>query len=1135
MRRLLTVFAVAAIAAAAAAPAAARNPSYSRDNDGLRPAGVTPSGVVHGAKSTSGRLAQSDPELLARNDGQMVNVLIKYDLDPVASFQGGKGMAATSPGITGKPLKDGGAAVARYAGYLNGQARQINGRIAGAVPRASLGRTFLTAFGGASARIPANTAKDLARVDGVAAVMYDSVQRPQTDASPAFVGADQVWPTIGGSQKAGEGVKVGIIDTGIWPEHPSFTDPGVSHPGGTYACDFGDSGDADDADFACNDKLIGAYAFLETQLEFGSVIADGYCNTADNDAIATDDCSARDADGHGTHTSSTAAGRSLATAELFGVERGPLSGIAPGAHVIHYRVCLDGCFSSDSIDAVAQSIVDDVDVINFSISGGANPYSDGVELAFLDAYAAGIMVNASAGNSGPGPATTDHGGPWVNTVGASTSDRHFLTTLMLAAGPNTLNVPGVTITAGIGSATPVVKASAAPYSNELCTAPAAPGIFAGKIVICERGTNARVEKGYNVLQGGAVGMILYNVGVTDLETDNHYLPTVHVNDAAETINAFVTANPTATATWTTGVASAVPGDVMASFSSRGPLGDFVKPDVTAPGVQILAGASPEHLDDPAEGLGPDGQLFQAIAGTSMSSPHAAGVAALIKDAHPSWTPGQIKSAMMTSSVQSVLKEDGATPANPFDRGAGSIRANRAVNPTVTFEATSAQFYAGANDSLGRINLNIPSVNAPVFAGVVETTRTARNVTAVQQTLNITTQSPPGMKITVTPKQLVLGPFQSKPIQIRIEGAELADGQYFGQITLNPKKDGYNNAVLPVAVNKTQGDVTLDHECDTPITVGSESDCEVTVTNFATSDANVSVKVKGENATALKINDFSAGNKSGNGFVWNGNLGPSLPPAVNGLDAIATGWDDLDQYIAPEPALWGDEDLVEYGLGALAVYYGDVVYDTVGVTSNGYLVFSNSGYEAADIDFIPQDMPNPVRPNNVLAPYWTDLNFDDGGDFYLAYDGCYLVFQWDAVPIWGSGGADTRSFQVWMMTADCSDFFGVPGGDDIYFDYDFADMGPGAGDDDGVIEDDGLVVGAEDALGSTGADLGVDVEPAAATGYYIDTGESLAGGSMTITYDALGKKVGTWPVRATMTSDITQGTAKDVERIEVDPL
>ena len=355
-----------------------------------------------------------------------------------------------------------------------------------------------------------------------------------------------------------------------------------------------------------------------------------------------------------------------------------------------YRVCnSNSCYGSDSMAAVEQAIIDDVDVINFSISGGDEPvHAISVELAFLDAYAAGIEVNASAGNDGPGAGTANHAGPWVNTVGASTlgspvqvdgaPDRHG------GPSPLTMDVDGATVTGGVSSATPVVLGPHT-VSGLLCDTPASSGDYTGLVVLCKRGTNARIEKGYNVSLGGAAGMILYNTTQTDVETDNHFLPAIHLNDPTSAIAAFVSAHTGVMATWSAVRAASAAGDVMASFSSRGPLGDWIKPDVTAPGVQILAGESPHHLFSPADGLGPAGEYYQAIAGTSMSSPHAAGVAVLIKAAHPSWTPGQIKSAMMTSSLQDVLKEDGTTPADPFDMGAGSIRANRAVKPTVTFD------------------------------------------------------------------------------------------------------------------------------------------------------------------------------------------------------------------------------------------------------------------------------------------------------------------------------------------------------------------------------------------------------------------------------------------------------------------
>ena len=295
---------------------------------------------------------------------------------------------------------------------------------------------------------------ELLNVPGVAAVQLDSLNQPQDD-NTTFIGAQTVWPSLGGSASAGSNTTIGVIDTGVWPENPMFSPAGVSAPaGGLKGCQFGDGSDAANlgAPFTCNNKLIGAYAKMATYM--ANVATDGqeFCNNT------THVCSPRDPEGHGTHTASTAAGDCVASAVLYGVERGPVCGIAPGAHVIMYRVCAaQGCFSSDSVSAVQQAITDGVNVINFSISGGAQPYTDPVELAFLDATNAGISVNASAGNAGPGAGTSDHGGPWVTTVGASTGPRQFGSTLHLTAdGGATLDVPGVTLTNGISSPTPVV-------------------------------------------------------------------------------------------------------------------------------------------------------------------------------------------------------------------------------------------------------------------------------------------------------------------------------------------------------------------------------------------------------------------------------------------------------------------------------------------------------------------------------------------------------------------------------------------------------------------------------------------------------------------------------------------------------
>lgn len=1132
MRRFLGLFALAALMVATAAPAvSARQPSTEWTVSPL-----TQGSVFNGSKSMSGRIAESDADLLARNDGQMVNVMIKLDVDAVATYRGGvNALQATSPSVTGKSLKENGAAVAAYNRYLSEAAAVAQRAIKGAVPAAQLGQVFTVAFGGIGARVPANQARKLVGVRGVSAVMYDTIEQPLTDASPEFIGAEEIWPSLGGNQKAGHGVKIGTLDTGIWPEHPSFTDPGINHPGGTYGCEFGLSGDPNDPAFACNDKLIGAYAFLDNNLANTGPAVGEYCS-----APAT--CSARDADGHGTHTSSTSGGRRLSTAVLFGVDRGPISGIAPGAHVIMYRVCdSDGCFSSDSVNAVEQAITDDVDVINFSISGGEDPYSDSVELAFLDAYAAGIAVNASAGNSGPGAATVAHGGPWTNTVGASTSNRHFISTLNLTAdGGATLNIQGATITAGIGSPTPVVLASAAPYSSEECLTPAAPGTFTGKIVVCKRGVIGRAEKGFNVAQGNAAGMILYNASAasTDLETDNHWLPAIHVQFQGGAVKTFVSGHTNVKAKWSTGTATTVTGDVMASFSSRGPLGDFLKPDVTAPGIQILAGHSPQHAGNLPDG-GPNGQLFQAIAGTSMSSPHAAGVAALLKAAHPGWTPGEIKSAMMTASTQNVLKEDGVTPADPFDRGAGSIRANQAVKPTVAFDVNPVDYYAAAGDEDSRINLNLPSINAPNMPGMIQTWRTARNMNPVSMTLDITATKPANSTITFTPSTITIPAWGTKSFFIDIDGSKLADGQYFGQITLNPRASGYRNAVLPVAFDKGPGEVSLDNSCASgTVAKGAEIDCQVTVTNLANETANVSVRVKGPRSRNLLLNDWSAGNKKGNGFIWNGQLSPSLAPQILSLTTPAYGYLSMAKLGVPPESGFGDETIANYSVPAFN--YGGELYGTIALDANGYLVVGGAT-SSADNNCCNPAMPTPTPPNNVLAPFWTDLDPGSGGNIYAAVvsggGASYIVLEWDQVPVFGT--TNPRTFQVWLQTAASEVATGLD--EEITYEYcitrnpqasDGCDnspaslVGPGAGD--------GLIVGAENRDGSDAATIGpINTQPVEA-GYIVNTADPTPGGSMTITYDALGVRKGKYNILATVVSDVTQGTTTDIFKVKVTP-
>jgi subtilisin family serine protease len=1070
--------------------------------------------TIDGPKSPTARFVRSDRSLLKAQGSKVIAVMVRLDYDPAGSYAGGiAGLSATSPSVTGLSIKENRAAVDTYERHLSAIDARVTGAIKNRIPKARVLRSFHLAYGGLSVLVPANRARDLLDIDGVVAIHEDTLNEPLTNVSTRFVKANEVWPDIGGEILAGSDVLVGVLDTGIWPEHPSYEDLGLPPFEGEVGCEFNPSGDpllGDD--FECQDKLVGAYAFTDTYLSVFDAEDGEFCNNA------TGECSARDSDGHGTHTSSTAAGDAKRLADIFDVSRGKVSGMAPGARLIMFRVCLlNGCFESDSTAAVDQAIADGVDVINFSISGGSDAYSDPVELAFLDFYAAGGLANASAGNSGPGAATANHAGPWTNTVGASTSNRHYFSTLVVTAdNGDTFEAEGATITDGIDP-TDIIKAEDVPgYGDALCLTPLPAGSVTGMVVACERGVIARVDKGFNVLQGGGAGLVLYNTTNLGLNTDNHWIPAIHIEgpEPADSFVAFLDSHTGEQASWTTGIRTKVRGDVMTSFSSRGPLGDFIKPDVTAPGIQILAGHSPDHIGTVG---GPPGELFQAIAGTSMSSPHAAGVAALIKATHPEWTPGQIKSAMMTSARRDVLKEDGVTKTDPFDDGAGSIRGRWAVDVGLTFDVTADEYFASADDELGRIHLNLPSINVPSFLGSITTTRTAFNVTREDLTFQAKSNTPSGASIIVSPEVFTVGPGETQELTITIEGPDVAEGQHFGEIRLMSKTEGIRNLHLPVAFFKTVGQVQLSHTCEPEsFPVGSHSDCDVTITNHAPVEANVSLDVTGPDSGISIENVSDPGVPTENGFTFDGTLTESQAPTI---DAIAEGgspygYQSLAEICVPVPCNVvgvGDETLINFDVDPFL--YGSESYNVVAMTSNGYAVAGEGTSE--DLDYVPQVLPNSVRPNNVLGPFWTDLDPSAGGTLYAAIvtDGVdnWIILEWENVPTY-SDHSQIHTFQLWLQTTG--------GVESNTFEY-FLVMEP-----DGV----GLTVGAENRLGTSGAMLGV--APVAGDAFHVETSPAPPGGAVSITYDAVGEAAGSYDIEARLESDVDNGVAIETVHLEV---
>ena len=1027
------------MAVTSASPAAAQAPgSFSVRQQ------LTPADRVVAEKAPSSRLAQTDKTLLGRTDATPVQVVIKFDYDSIAAYQGGvRGLAPTSPSVTGRALS--GAAVEKqYDSYVVGRENGIVAELQRRAPTMKVTHRLRTVYGGIAATVPANKIADLLTVKGVVAVQRDALRKPLTDSSPSFIGAGSVYPQLGGKPNAGKGMIFGVLDTGAWPEHPSFADQGnlPPPPGPARVCNFGDNPLTPASDpFVCTNKLIGGQPFLAAYLSDPGRAAMEPFHTA------------RDSNGHGTHTASTTAGNVLATATVLGVNRGPINGIAPGAYVSVYKVCgILGCVDSDSAAAVGQAITDGVKVINFSISGGTDPFTDAVELAFLDAYAAGVFVSASAGNEGPGAGTANHLSPWVTTVAASTQRREFQSTLTVTAGGDTFTTTGASITAGAGPL-PVVLSSDAPYSNQFCGAPAAPGTFTGKIVACARGGGiARVDKGFNVFQGGAAGFILYNVGLADVETDNHWLPAVHLPDGTAFV-AFMNSHTGETARFTAGTPVNGQGDVMAAFSSRGPGGLGIKPDITAPGVQILAGHTP-FRESPTEG--PPGEMFQAIAGTSMSSPHIAGSALLMRALHPTWTPGQVKSALMTTARQAgVVKEDTVTPADPFDYGSGRVNLNLADTPGLTFDESAERMFALGNDPMNAVHLNIPSVNAPVMPGRLTTIRTARNVSNQAQTYRAATTAPAGSTITVRPDRFTLGAGQSIELSITIE-SQAATAQYFGEVRLNPNRAGLPTLHLPVAFVPQQGAVNLSSVCDpTGLHKGSNSLCTITATNNSAGDTNVDLTTTVNNK--LKVVGASGAHIVGDRKVELLNV--DLAGAAPGVPSIAPGASPAGflplSLFGVTPVPIGDETIVNFSVPTFRFAGED--WSRIGVDSNGYIVVGGGAAEDNNCCNLTQ-IPDPARPNNVLAPFWTDLDGtdDEGILATVLTDGVdsWIVVEWQ-VDIFGT--TSNQHFQAWI---------GIQGdgnsGQDITFAYDPAHLPSNGGQP--------FLVGAENKLGTGGAQI-----------------------------------------------------------------
>ncbi|KAL2583036.1 hypothetical protein AAZV13_14G044400 [Glycine max] len=613
---------------------------------------------------------------------------------------------------------------------------------------------------GFAALLEEEEASQIAKNPNVVSIFLSKERKLFTTRSWDFLGLEKNGKVTANSawRKAryGENIIIANIDTGVWPEHPSFSDKGYgpipSKWRGKGVCQI-DSFNGTKK-YLCNRKLIGARIFLKSR-EAGGGKVDQTLR------------SGRDLVGHGTHTLSTAGGNFVPGANVEGNGNGTAKGGSPRARVVAYKACwnkLDegGCYDADILEAFDHAIYDGVDVISASL-GGSNPYpealfTDGISIGAFHAVARNIVVVCSAGNDGPAPLSVTNVAPWSFTVAASTMDRDFRSRISLS---NNQSIIGASLNRGLPSSSPSKKFYPVIYS-----------------------VDAR-------------------------------LPSVSIDDAE--ILAYLSAAET--------YIGVKPAPIIAGFSSRGPSSVqplILKPDITAPGVNVIAaftqGAGPSNLPSDRRR-----SLFNVQQGTSMSCPHVAGIAGLLKTYHPTWSPAAIKSAIMTTATtldntNQPIRNAFHKVATPFEYGAGHIQPNLAIDPGLVYDLRTTDYLnflcaSGYNQALLNLfaklkfpytcpksyrieDFNYPSITVRhPGSKTISVTRTVTNV-GPPSTYVVNTHGPKGIKVLVQPSSLTFKRTgEKKKFQVILQPIGARRG-LFGNLSWT---DGKHRVTSPITI------------------------------------------------------------------------------------------------------------------------------------------------------------------------------------------------------------------------------------------------------------------------------------------------------------------------------------------------
>ncbi|XP_031129562.1 subtilisin-like protease SBT5.3 [Ipomoea triloba] len=690
---------------------------------------------------------------------------------------------------------------------------------------------------GFAAMLEEEEAAEIAKNPEVISVFLNRARQLQTTRSWEFLGLEgegglihegSIWKNA----RFGEDTIIANLDSGVWPESKSFSDEVFGSIPKRWK---GICQNQKDKSFHCNRKLIGARYFNKG---YSSVVG-----TLNSSSFFTP----RDVSGHGSHTLSTAGGNFVPGANVFGLGNGTAKGGSPKARVAAYKVCWpptstgEECYDADILAGFDGAIEDGVDVLSVSLEGEhPGPYfEDSIAIGSFHAVKNGIVVVASAGNDGPAAGSVHNVAPWMITVGANTMDRQFQSNVVLGNNKHYTGESAAPLKLPTGKFYPLLSAASARIENEsissqdslLCK----PGTLnpkqvKGKILVCLRGGTTRTDKSHQAALAGAVGMILANDEYfgNEIEADAHFLPATHATYSDglaifDYINK--TRNPVAHITHPNTLLGMKPAPVIAAFSSRGPNTinpEILKPDISAPGVNVIAAYT--------EATGLSGNdydkrivSFNLESGTSMSCPHVAGVVGLLKTLYPSWSPAEIRSAIMTTATvransgKAITDDKNGVEATPFAYGAGHINPNRAADPGLLYDLKLTDYVnficaQGYNETdITRVlgtpykcphhitlsTFNYPSIAVPHLKGTATVTRTLKNVGS-PATYTSSVRSPVGFSVTVNPNILKfekVGEEQTFKVTLKAKGENASADYAFGVLTWSDKKHRVRSPIV----------------------------------------------------------------------------------------------------------------------------------------------------------------------------------------------------------------------------------------------------------------------------------------------------------------------------------------------------